>query len=177
MMREQPFLFGGSVWLQVWDGNPTAAALYDRHYSRNRNAIGDPRFAGPGEKIVLLTPCARALLSAGRLAQVRHHEDPPPAGAGVLPVTATLHVIPDPKERALWHLEIGYFDDSCRVPVAVVYTEGDDYDDDDGWGCTHCGGLGWAEVEDPLWDDCDEFGYGECSSCHGTGERRHQTVF
>lgn len=61
MIREQPFLFGGAPWLQVWDGNPTAAALYDRHYSRNRNAIGDPRVAGPGEKLVLLTPCARAL--------------------------------------------------------------------------------------------------------------------
>ena len=61
MIREQPFLFGGTTWLHVWDGNPTAAALYDRHYSRNRNAIGDPRVAGPGEKMVLLTPCARAL--------------------------------------------------------------------------------------------------------------------
>ena len=62
MIREQPFLFGGTgPWLQAWDGDPTAAALYDRHYSRNRNAIGDPRIAGPGEKIVLLTPCARGL--------------------------------------------------------------------------------------------------------------------
>lgn len=61
MMREQPFLFGGATWLQVWDGNPTAAALYDRHYSRNPASRGDPRIAGPGEKLVLLTPCARAL--------------------------------------------------------------------------------------------------------------------
>lgn len=61
MIREQPFLFGSEKWLRVWDGNPTAAALYDRHYSRNRNAVGDPRVAGPGEKIVLLTPCARGL--------------------------------------------------------------------------------------------------------------------
>lgn len=60
MMREQPFLFGGA-WVEVWDGNPTAAALYDRHYSRNPAARGDPRVAGPGEKLVLLTPCARAL--------------------------------------------------------------------------------------------------------------------
>lgn len=60
-MREQPFLFGGEEWLRVWDGNPTAAALYDRHYSRNPRSRGDPRIAGPGEKIVLLTPCARAL--------------------------------------------------------------------------------------------------------------------
>lgn len=61
MMREQPFLFGGATWLQVWDGNPTAAAIYDRHYSRNPGSRGDPRIAGPGEKLVLLTPCARAL--------------------------------------------------------------------------------------------------------------------
>jgi hypothetical protein len=62
MIREQPFLFGATAWLEVWDGNPTAAALYDRHYSRNRNAVGDPRIAGPGQKLVLLSPCARALL-------------------------------------------------------------------------------------------------------------------
>ena len=61
MMREQPFLFGGSPWIQVWDGNPTAAALYDRHYSRNPGTRGDPRVAGPGEMLVLLTPCAKAL--------------------------------------------------------------------------------------------------------------------
>jgi hypothetical protein len=60
MMREQPFLFGGA-WIEVWDGNPTAAALYDRHYSRSPAALGDPRVAGPGKKLVLLTPCARAL--------------------------------------------------------------------------------------------------------------------
>lgn len=61
MIREQPFLLASGPWVQVWDGNPTAAALYDRHYSRNRNSIGDPRIAGPGEKMVLLTPDARAL--------------------------------------------------------------------------------------------------------------------
>ncbi len=61
MIREQPFLFGDATWLAAWDGDATAAALYDRHYSRNLNAVGDPRIAGPGEKIVLLTPCARAL--------------------------------------------------------------------------------------------------------------------
>lgn len=61
MIREQPFLFGGPSWLEVLDGNATAAALYDRHYSRNPGSRGDLRFAGPGEKQVLLTPCARAL--------------------------------------------------------------------------------------------------------------------
>jgi hypothetical protein len=60
MTNEQPFLFG-DAWVQVRDGDPTAAALFDRHYSRNRNAVGDSRVAGPGQKMVLLTPCARAL--------------------------------------------------------------------------------------------------------------------
>lgn len=60
MMREQPFLFGASAWLEVRDGaSPTAAAIFDRHYSRG--AAGSPFVAGPGEKMVLLTPCARAL--------------------------------------------------------------------------------------------------------------------
>lgn len=54
----------------------------------------------------------------------------------------------------------------------------DDYEDyDDNWSCTHCGGGGYCQVDDPLWDDCDEFGYGPCKYCSGTGERRHQTVF
>lgn len=61
MLREQPFLFGGTPWLYARDGNATAAALYDRHYSRSPKAKGDSRIAGPGEKVVLLTPCARAL--------------------------------------------------------------------------------------------------------------------
>lgn len=53
----------------------------------------------------------------------------------------------------------------------------DDDECDDGWCCTYCGGEGWGPVDDPFWDDCDEYGYGECSACSGTGERRHQTVF
>lgn len=48
-------------WIEVKDGNRVAAQLYDRHYSRNPGSRGDPRIAGPGEKMVLLTSCARAL--------------------------------------------------------------------------------------------------------------------
>ena len=57
--------------------------------------------------------------------------------------------------------------------------EADDFDDydPDGLACTRCGGEGFREVEDPLWDDCDEFGYGPCTSCRGTGQRKHQWVF
>jgi hypothetical protein len=61
LIREQPFLLATGPWVEVRDGNQTAAALFDRHYSRNPAARGDARVAGPGEKIVLLTPCARAL--------------------------------------------------------------------------------------------------------------------
>lgn len=58
-------------WVEVKDGNPAARALFGRHYTynprrqqmsffaaHNRNFS---LFAGPGEKIVLLTPCQRAL--------------------------------------------------------------------------------------------------------------------
>lgn len=61
MLTEQPFLIGGGTWVQVRDGNTTASAIFDRHYSRNPASRGDARVAGPGEKMVLLTPCARAL--------------------------------------------------------------------------------------------------------------------
>lgn len=60
----QPFLFATQAhWTQVRDGNPTARSLFDRHYSRHHYKDGrdQSRFVGPGERIVLLTPCARAL--------------------------------------------------------------------------------------------------------------------
>lgn len=52
----------------------------------------------------------------------------------------------------------------------------DDYEELD-YACTHCGGEGFREVEDPFWDDCDEYGYGPCTSCRGTGSRSQQWVF
>jgi hypothetical protein len=62
----QPFLFTASTWQEVRDGNDTARAIFDRHYSRSRYRYADGRkpllFVGPGEKMVLLTQCARALL-------------------------------------------------------------------------------------------------------------------
>ncbi len=61
-MNIQPFLFG-DTWVDVRDGNDTARAIFDRHYSRYRYADGRRPliFVGPGEKMVLLTPDARAL--------------------------------------------------------------------------------------------------------------------
>lgn len=61
-MSEQPFLFGDG-WIQVKDGDATARSIFDRHYSRTRYKDGrKPKlFVGPGQKMVLLTSCARAL--------------------------------------------------------------------------------------------------------------------
>jgi hypothetical protein len=58
----QPFLFGEG-WIEVRDGNDTARALFDRHYSRYVYADGrkPSLFVGPGEKMVLLTREADAL--------------------------------------------------------------------------------------------------------------------
>ncbi len=88
----------------------------------------------------------------------------------------------DHRERALWHLELlGCYEPADAVapwnpPLAHPF---DDYDDeyDDELACTHCGGEGFDQVDDPFWDECDEFGWGPCTSCRGTGLRSHQWVF
>lgn len=58
---EQPFLeFSDAPWIHIKDGDPTAMAIFKRHYTaRKRRKI--EQFVGPGEKMVLLTPDARAL--------------------------------------------------------------------------------------------------------------------
>lgn len=63
-MTRQPFLFADDVWVPVRDGNPTARAIFDRHYSRHHYKDGrnQDRFVGPGERMVLLTREADALL-------------------------------------------------------------------------------------------------------------------
>jgi hypothetical protein len=60
----QPFLFG-SGWIEVRDGNDTVREIFERHYSRKRYADGRrPKlFVGPGDKLVLITPCARAIFA------------------------------------------------------------------------------------------------------------------
>ena len=61
----QPFLPATvpPSWVEVKDGNDTARALFDQHYSRYRYADGRRPllFVGPGEKMVLLWPDARAV--------------------------------------------------------------------------------------------------------------------
>ncbi len=61
-MNVQPYLFG-TGWLEVKDGNDSVRALFDRHYSRKHYRDGrKPKlFVGPGEKTVLVTPCAKAI--------------------------------------------------------------------------------------------------------------------
>ena len=84
------------------------------------------------------------------------------------------------EERALWHLELlGCYEPSDAEPPAPQIEDHERYEDDydDDLGCTHCVGEGFAEDNDPFWDDCDEFGWGPCKACRGTGERRHQWVF
>lgn len=52
-------------WIPIKDGDPRAYALFRRHYSfveyKNQRRTLDRRFAGPGEKMVLLTEDCRAL--------------------------------------------------------------------------------------------------------------------
>lgn len=61
----QPLLpLTDAVWVPIKDADPTGVALFRRHYSfkpRKRGPQKQPHFAGPGEKLVLLTPDARAL--------------------------------------------------------------------------------------------------------------------
>ncbi|MGH9540907.1 MAG: hypothetical protein ACRD2H_03365 [Terriglobales bacterium] len=64
-MSAQPFLLAESVWVEVRDGNASGRSLFRRHYSYRPYRDGrDPAlFVGPGEKMVPLTPDARALLA------------------------------------------------------------------------------------------------------------------
>lgn len=50
-------------WIDIKDGDDDARAIFDRHYSRYFYADGRrPKlFVGPGHKLVLVTPCMRAL--------------------------------------------------------------------------------------------------------------------
>lgn len=54
------------VWVPIVDGDLHACAMFERHYSARksiatRRARGTSLIAGPGFKLVLATPCRRAL--------------------------------------------------------------------------------------------------------------------
>lgn len=76
---QQALQLGAGPWIRAFDGDPTAAAIFDRHYSRNPAARGNLLVAGPGEKIVLLTHCARALF----VWRVFRSKDPTAADADI----------------------------------------------------------------------------------------------
>lgn len=61
-MATAPF-FDLWTWVPILDGDDEARRFFDRHYSRKKYADGrEPKlFVGPGEKLVLTTPCRRAL--------------------------------------------------------------------------------------------------------------------
>jgi hypothetical protein len=55
-------------WVPILDGDPVAAMIYDQHYSSERSRIrrrerGTLLILGPGQKLLLSTPCRRALFA------------------------------------------------------------------------------------------------------------------
>jgi len=54
-------------WLSVRRNDPRAYGLWRRHYSAEKNwrwrAVGCTEFMGPGETLVLLSTCGRALFA------------------------------------------------------------------------------------------------------------------
>jgi hypothetical protein len=65
MIAAQGHLFATPTWLSIKDGDDEARRFFDRHYSRKAYADGrKPKlFVGPGEKLVLVTACRRALFA------------------------------------------------------------------------------------------------------------------
>lgn len=63
MSAVQPFLIASGPWEPIKDANPSGLAIFKRHYSYKpyRDGRKPLLFVGPGEKMVLLTPDARAL--------------------------------------------------------------------------------------------------------------------
>lgn len=52
-------------WIQIRDGGEVAFRLFKRHYTyrswRQRNRKNGKRIAGPGERIILISKCGKAL--------------------------------------------------------------------------------------------------------------------
>jgi hypothetical protein len=65
-------------------------------------------------------------------------------------------------------------DITVRGDDRMARTHDEEYDNGVDYNCTHCGGEGMQEADNPLWDASDEV---PCKSCNGTGLRKHQTIF
>lgn len=67
----------GVPWTEVRDGDPTAALLMSRHYSARAARLAAPEsiplILGPGEKLVLVSACGRALFAWRRF--IDHADD------------------------------------------------------------------------------------------------------
>jgi hypothetical protein len=65
-----------ATWIPVKDGNDTARAIFDNHYSRRHYRDGRKRllFLGPGEKLVLITPDALGLFAWLKFFSMDHQE-------------------------------------------------------------------------------------------------------
>jgi len=56
------------IWVPILDGDPIAAEIYNQHYSSERSRKrrlerGTMLILGPGQKLLLATPCRRALFA------------------------------------------------------------------------------------------------------------------
>lgn len=74
----QPFLIPPheGTWIEMKDGNASCRAMYRRHYSRYVYADGrsPALFVGPGFKVVLMTPDAKALFVWRKFRDLRDEE-------------------------------------------------------------------------------------------------------
>jgi len=61
-MSEQPYLFG-NTWIPIKDGDVSAMSIFKRHYTARKDSPKIFQFIGPGEKLVLITPDAKALFA------------------------------------------------------------------------------------------------------------------
>ena len=59
-----------------------------------------------------------------------------------------------------------------RTPYVPDFEDEEDYDDD-GY-CFWCGGDGFTESDDPMWDLSD---WVRCSSCGGSGKAEDMTIW
>lgn len=55
-----------ALWVPILDADPIAAQIYNGHYSSEKSrarrlANGTLQFGGPGQRLILSTPCRRAL--------------------------------------------------------------------------------------------------------------------